>query len=533
MSEHAAPHLPPAHGQRHGDVAVIGGSAAGLAAAVQLGRQRRSVIVVDAGEPRNAPAAHLHGYLGFDGATPSDLLAAGREEVRSYGGEVLAGRVARVTRHGDDRFLLDLDGGHSIVARRVLVATGLVDELPDIEGLAGQWGRDVLHCPFCHGYEFRDRRIVQIVDHPLGLPTAGLFRQLSPRHTVVLHDGIEVDESAVDALRAAGTDVVRARVVRIVTGADGRVASVELADRPPIAADAVAVLPRFRARLEALGTLGLHPVAHASGLGEVVSTDPTGATEVPGVYAAGNVTDPSHQLSGAAAEGGRVGAMVSLDLADEDLRVAARPSANEDDWDHRYGADQLWSGNPNGSLVQEMADVRPGAALDVGAGEGGDALWLAEQGWTVTASDISQRALDRIAAEADRRRLPVTCHRVDANGLEAFGPDRFDLVSAHYASIPRTPDGRAIENLLGAVAPGGTLLVVSHDLAAMRATVETGHPQLFDPDAYVRVGDLAAAIAADPGRWAVDVDELRPRPPGAVSSHHVDDVVLRARRLAD
>ena len=101
-------------------MAVVGGSAAGLAAALQLGRQRRSVIVVDAGEPRNASAAHMHGYLGREGVPPSELTTVSREEVRSYGGEVLAGRASRVTRTDDDRFRVELVGGHSIVARRVL-----------------------------------------------------------------------------------------------------------------------------------------------------------------------------------------------------------------------------------------------------------------------------------------------------------------------------------------------------------------------------------------------------------------------------
>ena len=155
--------------ERHCDVAVVGGSAAGLAAALQLGRQRRSVIVVDAGEPRNAPAAHMHSYLGHEGLPPSELTAIGREEVRSYGGEVVAGRVVDVTRTDDDRFRVELAGGHTVFARRVLAATGLVDELPDIDGLAEHWGGDVIHCPFCHGFEVRDRRIVQIVTHPMGL----------------------------------------------------------------------------------------------------------------------------------------------------------------------------------------------------------------------------------------------------------------------------------------------------------------------------------------------------------------------------
>ncbi|MGH9261916.1 MAG: FAD-dependent oxidoreductase, partial [Acidimicrobiales bacterium] len=139
MTEHAARIV-----ERHCDVAIIGGSAAGLAAALQLGRQRRSVIVVDAGEPRNAPAAHMHSYLGHERLPPADLAAIGRDEVRSYGGEVIAGRAVEVTRVDDDHFRVELAGGHSLVARRVLAATGLVDELPDIDGLAEHWGGDVI-----------------------------------------------------------------------------------------------------------------------------------------------------------------------------------------------------------------------------------------------------------------------------------------------------------------------------------------------------------------------------------------------------
>ena len=198
---------------------------------------------------------------------------------------------------------------------------------------------------------------------------------------------------------------------------------------------------------------------------------------VPGLYAAGNVTDPSQQVLQAAANGSRVGAMISSELADDDLRALARPSANEADWDHRYEGEQIWSGNPNGTLVIEIGGMTPGRALDVGAGEGGDALWLAEQGWQVTASDVSQRALDRIDAEARRRGLSVECHHADANALDAFETAAFDLVSAQYASIPRTPDGRGVRNILNAVAPGGTLLIVGHDLEAMHARIECARPR--------------------------------------------------------
>jgi thioredoxin reductase/SAM-dependent methyltransferase len=529
MSDHI-PHVI----ERHCDVAVVGGSVAGLAAALQLGRQRRSVIVVDAGEPRNAPAAHMHGYLSRDGLPPSELTALSREEVRSYGGEVLSGRVSAVSRTDGDHFRVELDSGHAIVARRVLAATGLIDVLPEIEGLAEGWGRDVIHCPFCHGFEFRDQRIVQIVTHSMGLHVAGLFRQLTGRLTLVLHGQVDVRGAEVDALRAAGVDIRMGTVRQIVRSADGKLEAVELAGRGRIETDVVAIGPRFTVRADPFVPLGLRPVAHQSGLGDFVETDATGATLVPGLYAAGNVADPSQQVVEAVANGGRVGAMISFSLADDDLRAAARPWANEADWDHRYEGEKMWSGNPNGSLVKEISGMTPGRALDVGAGEGGDALWLAQKGWRVTASDVSQRALDRVDAEAKCRGLHVELHHSDANVLNAFEIGSFDLVSAQYASIPRTPDGRGVRNLLNAVAPGGTLLIVSHDLDARRKPEDApDQNHLFDPDAYLRTDDFAAALTDDSSTWDIEVNETRPRPAGAASaSHHIEDVVLRARRRA-
>jgi thioredoxin reductase/SAM-dependent methyltransferase len=473
----------------------------------------------------------MHGYLGREGIPPSELISIGRDEVRSYGGEVVPGRVVDVSRSDDDRFRVALAGGHTVFARRVLAATGLVDELPDIDGVADHWGGDVIHCPFCHGFEVRDRRIVQIVTHPMALHPAQLFRQLTDWFTIVLHDGVDAHDPEVEALRAAGVEVVDGRVRSIVTGDDGHVAAVELTDGDRIDADAVAIAPRFRARAEPLAALGLKPAEHQSGLGDFIETDPTGATGIPGVYAAGNVADPSQQVLQAAANGSRVGAMISFSLAREDIEAAARPSGNQADWDHRYSGDQMWSGNPNGTLVKEIAGHTAGRALDVGAGEGGDAVWLAEQGWNVTASDISARALARVAAAAERRGLRIECQHVDANALGAFESGAFDLVSAQYASIPRTPDGRAVRNLLAAVAPGGTLLVVSHDLDPMRAPIDTReHSRPFDPDAYVRIDDFATVLAESP-EWEIEVHEKRPRPPGsATAAHHVDDIVLRTRR---
>lgn len=520
--------------ERHCDVAVVGGSAAGLAAALQLVRQRRSVIVVDDATPRNAPAAHMHGYLGSDGASPADLTDRGRAEVRSYGGEILNGRVRGVERRTDGRFRVEVGGGHAVVARRLLAATGLTDVLPAIDGLAEHWGRDVIHCPFCHGFEVRDRQVVQIVTHAMGFHPATLFRHLTGRLTVVVHaaDVVAVDEIA--ELAAGGVEVVRAEVRRIVTDDDGRVAGVELAGGRVLDADAIVVGPTFRSRSEMFAGVGLTSTPHASGIGDAIAVDQAGQTAVPGVYAAGNVADPSMQVAHAAAHGSRVGAMIAFDLADDDLRAAVRASADQADWDHRYGGDSnVWSGNPNGTLVAEVDAIPSGRALDIGAGEGGDAIWLAERGWTVTANDISAAGLARVAAEAERRGLAVDRLHADANDRDAFGERVFDLVSMQYGSIHRTPDRRALSNLLGAVAPGGTLLVVGHDPAPWRAPIDVDtHTRMFDPEAYLGIDEIAAAIADDP-EWELEVHETRPRPPGAASAHHhVDDVVLRARRRA-
>jgi thioredoxin reductase/SAM-dependent methyltransferase len=517
--------------ERRCDVCVVGGSVAGLSAALQLVRQRRSVIVVDAGEARNASSPHMHGHLAADGVSPAEFAVAGRAEVRGYGGEILAARADAVTRAADGGFRVALGGGHAVLARRVLAATGLVDDLPAIEGIAEHWGRDVIHCPFCHGYEVRDRRIVLIATHPTALHPAPLFRQLSDRLTIVVDDAVTTADPELDALRRNGAAVHRGRAVRILAGADGRLTAVELAGGEIVGADAVAVAPRFRARAKPFAPLGLLPAAHPSGLGDVLLTDGTGATAVAGVHAAGNVTDPAQQIAQAAADGGRAGAMIAFSLAEEDMRTGARAANGQLDWDERYARGQLWSGNPNGTLVNEVGGVEPGRVLDVGAGEGGDAIWLAERGWRVTANDISQLALDRIAAEADRRELRIELLHADANALQPFEPAAYDLVSAQYASIPRTPDDRGVRNLLDAVAPGGVLLVVSHDLEPVREpSGAEAHTRPFDPDAYVRVEDVAAALGGS-AEWTIEVHETRPRPGGfAASSHHVDDVVLRARR---
>ncbi|MBP3035309.1 class I SAM-dependent methyltransferase [Arthrobacter sp. zg-ZUI100] len=195
------------------------------------------------------------------------------------------------------------------------------------------------------------------------------------------------------------------------------------------------------------------------------------------------------------------------------------------DWDQRYAEmDKLWSGQPNGALVHEVSGLVPGRVLDVGCGEGADALWLAEQGWDVTALDVSKVALDRAVREADRRGLKVAW--LHAGLVEAALPEAsFDLVSAQYPALPATADKAAERALLGAVAPGGVLLIVHH----LPPTPEEARARGFDPADYVSVADVAALLDDN---WQIEVDEIRPRhvTTGA-GAHHTEDVVVRARRL--
>ncbi|MCO8277781.1 NAD(P)/FAD-dependent oxidoreductase [Actinoplanes sp. TRM 88003] len=513
------------------DVAVIGGSAAGLAAALQLVRQQRSVLVVDDDTPQNAPAEHMHGYLGREGTPPAGMRAIGRDEVRSYGGEILAGRVVDVRRK-DDGFHLDLTGGHTLVARRVVAATGVADDLPDIPGLAERWGRQVIHCPFCHGYEVRDQRVVHIVSTPIGLHPASLMRHLTDRLTIVIHDATGIDQTTADNLAATGVTVLTTRVRRVSDGTDAPL-SVELDDGRALPADAVLTGTTFHARTEAFRGLDVATAPHPSGLGDIVAADPTGRTNVDGFFAAGNLTGAGQQVIAAAAHGAFVGAQVAFSLAAEDIAAHARPSGREQEWDARYAEqERMWSANPNGTMTAETSELPAGRALDVGAGEGADAIWLAEHGWQVTATDISGNALARIRTEAERRGLDVRTLRSDANDITPYGNETYDLVSLQYGSFHRTPDQRGLHNLLAAVAVGGTLLVVGHDLTH-RPTEHNPAEQtwIFDPDAYVGIDEIRAALESSKD-WRIDVHETRARPTGAISTHHVTDVILRAVRTS-
>jgi thioredoxin reductase len=299
------------------DVVVIGGGAAGLSGALMLTRSRRSVAVVDGGQPRNAPAAGVHGLLGREGIPPTELLRLGRAEVAGYGGQIIDGQVETVER-APDGFAVRLAGGRVLHARRVLVATGLTDLLPDVPGLAERWGRDVLHCPYCHGWEVRDRQIAILATGPASVHHALLFRQLSDRVSYLVNRTELADEHRLD-LTARGIEIVDGALARLLVTAD-QLTGVLLTDGRRIDCQAVAVATRMQARVDFLRPLGLEPEAAPNGL--LLPADPVGRTSVDGIWVAGNATDLMANVGAAAAAGAMAGAALNADLVGEELRLA-------------------------------------------------------------------------------------------------------------------------------------------------------------------------------------------------------------------
>ncbi len=300
------------------EVVVIGGGAAGLSAALVLSPARRTVLVVDAGMPRNGPARRLHGYLSRDGTAPSELLAAGRHEVSSYGGAFLDGTVTDLGPETRNGFGVLLAGGQRISARRLLVTTGLRDVLPDIPGLQARWARDVLHCPYCHGHEVRDRQLGVLGGTPGAVRYAHIVRQWTD--DLVYFTPLELLTAAERTqLAARNIGVVEGSVEQLVIDDADRLRGVQMDDGCVIARDALFVPPRFVPNSTLL--VGLGCAVDADGW---VTVDATGGTSVPGVWAAGNIVDPRAQVITAAGAGSTAAIAVNADLVDEDVRNAVR-----------------------------------------------------------------------------------------------------------------------------------------------------------------------------------------------------------------
>jgi thioredoxin reductase len=295
------------------DVVIIGGGPAGLSAALSLGRARRRVTVIDSGEPRNRTAAHMHGVLGHDGLSPLVLLERGRAEAAGYGVRFLQGEVSAARIDGDVIEVDTADG--TIRTRRLLVATGLEDVLPDIPGFREQWGRGVVVCPYCDGWEHRNDVIGVVATSPRSVEQAQLLRQWSDR--------VVYFENVVGAASAAELERLERRGIRVESGAvtslrvDGEQLTGVEVDGRVVEVGVVFTGPALRPRDGVLRSLGASTTDGEPG--SWVEIDADGRTSVPGVWAVGNVVNMRANVSVSLGLGALVAGALNADLVADDI----------------------------------------------------------------------------------------------------------------------------------------------------------------------------------------------------------------------
>ncbi|MCU1531869.1 MAG: hypothetical protein JWO49_1440 [Arthrobacter sp.] len=304
------------------DVVIVGGGAAGLSAAVSLATALRSVLVVDAGTPRNARSSAVHGFLSREGMQPLELLAAGREELRTRGGEVLEGRAAAAS-GGPGEFSVLLQDGRTVASRRLLIASGFDDELPGVPGLKERWGRDVVHCPYCHGWELRHRAIGILATEPTAPQEALLFRQWSNNITLFQHVAPRPSSAEHEQLEARSVAIIEGKVKSLEI-VDDALTGVVLESGRVVPCEALVVSPRPVTHSSLLQSLGLQERDPDPATGPYLETDEGGRTAIPGIWAAGNVTDSAAEVITAASSGVKAASAINADLVAEDTRAAVR-----------------------------------------------------------------------------------------------------------------------------------------------------------------------------------------------------------------
>lgn len=283
----------------HHDAIIIGGSFAGLTAATYIARGRRSVRVIDAGRPRNRFAEHSHGFFAQDGSNPAVMLETARSQVLAYPSvEITKGRAIGGT-GGIDEFSIELDTGETVHGRRLIFAFGISDELPDIPGLAERWGNSVIHCPYCHGYEFSDKKLGVLNLSPMSVHQAMLIAEWGPT-TFYLNGLDEPDAATLLELEKRGINIEFAKVIGL-RGEGNSLAEIELADGRMSLAEALYIAPRNRLNSSIAEQFGC--TLEDMPLGKIIKTDEMKATNIAGIYAAGDVSRGAHSVAWSVSDG--------------------------------------------------------------------------------------------------------------------------------------------------------------------------------------------------------------------------------------
>lgn len=306
---------------REVDVVIVGGGPAGLSAALVLGRARRRVVLFDHGRYRNAASRRMHGYLSRDGIPPAALLEVGRREVLAYGVSIRREEVTRIvpvgTRRGHTAFRVSLQRGRPVSAKKILLATGVVDRIPPIPGIESFYGTSVHHCPYCDGWEWRDRRLACYGHGASGEALAHALLTWS-RDVVLLTDGASrLSPGELAELRSRGVEVIRNRVIGL-EGPAGRLRRVLLRGRAPLERDALFFSTGNDQSCDLAVRLGCRLTLKAA-----IRTNRRERTNVPGVYVAGDASWDVQFVVVAAAEGAKAAVAINRELQAEERVLAA------------------------------------------------------------------------------------------------------------------------------------------------------------------------------------------------------------------
>jgi len=300
------------------DLAIIGGSFAGLSAAIHFGRAGRTATVFDAGEPRNRYAAHAHGILGYDGAEPSVVLSKAREQTGAYPSVTLKNTLVVGVEQREEGFAVIAEGGEVFQARRLLIATGVSDTFPEIEGLQSRWGSSVLHCPYCHGYEFMGERTGIYAQGPIAFHQALLIADWGPV-TLFTNGMIELDEVQKAQLAIRGVAVEETPIAKL-DGTGQQLSKVELADGRSVPLDVLYIATKVTLRHDWISGLGC--AIDQGPLGPMIATDERQATNIPGIFAAGDCARQPHNVTFASADGVTAATAIHMSLIAEEIEKA-------------------------------------------------------------------------------------------------------------------------------------------------------------------------------------------------------------------
>jgi len=303
----------------HYDVAIIGGGAAGLSAALTLARARRQGIVLDAGTPRNASSPGVQGFLSRDGIEPGELRQIARAEIEGYGGiefiNLAATRI--VPRENEDGYRIETAPNYSVTANFVVLATGMIDRFPDIDGLSRHWGKDFIHCEFCHGWENAGGRWATIVNHPEALSSAERLLNWTQDITAIVPVACEIKPATAKNLAHRGVVIEPGTVVRLVPGVDGKLTAVELADGRKVACETLIFQPD-----QAQSPIVLESELELNSDGRVI-VDENYETSMSGIYAGGDIVPGPQSVLNAAATGAAIGRRLAFLLA---MNPVSRPT---------------------------------------------------------------------------------------------------------------------------------------------------------------------------------------------------------------